>query len=123
MMITELIAGVGDGLRGALYLVTHPRLWKWVLAPAIIAAVILISAIGAILTMLGGPIAALAAFLPGSWADNVLQLLAGVVLTVLSVTIFISLAALIAGPFNEMLSESIEERETGVASPKFSLLR
>lgn len=122
-MLAELVAGVVDGLRGAAYLAARPRLWKWVLAPAVAAALILIVAIGSILSMLGGPIAAVAGLLPGSWADNVLRLLAGVVLAVLSVTIFVSVAAVIAGPFNEMLSESIEERETGVPSPRFRLLQ
>jgi CysZ protein len=122
-VLKELAAGVYDGLRGAIYLAARPRLWKWVFAPAVVAAVILIVAIGWILGLLSAPIAALAAYLPGAWADNVLRLLAGVVLAVLSVTIFISLAALIAAPFNEMLSEAIEERETGVPSPKFRVLR
>jgi CysZ protein len=111
-----------DAMRGAVYLATHPRLGKFVIAPAIVAAILLVLAIGSALGLLGGPIATLAAFLPGSWADNVLRLLAGVILTVASAAIFVSVAALIAGPFNEMLSEAIEERETGVASPPFRLL-
>jgi CysZ protein len=85
--------------------------------------VILVVVIGSVLGMLSGPIAALAAYLPGSWADNVLKLIAGVVLAIASVSIFISLAALIAAPFNEELAESIEENETGVAGPKFRFLR
>jgi CysZ protein len=122
-VVGELVLGVYDGLRGAAYLASHPRLWKWVLAPAVLAAIILIFAVGGILTALSPAIAALAAYLPGSWADNVLKLIAGVVLFVASVSIFVSIAALIAAPFNEELSESIEERETGVPGPKFSVLR
>jgi CysZ protein len=121
-VISELIAGIYDGLRGALYLVTHPRLWKFVLAPALVAAAILAVAVGSAVGILSGPIATIAAFLPGSWADNVLELLAGVVLTIIGFTLFLSIAATIAGPFNEMLSESIEERETGALSPPFRLL-
>jgi CysZ protein len=122
-VVGELVLGVYDGLRGAAYLATHPRLWKWVLAPAVLAAIILFFAIGGILAVVSPWIAGIAAYLPGSWADNVLKLLAGVVLFVASVSIFVSLAALIAAPFNEELSQSIEERETGVPGPKFSLLR
>lgn len=122
-MIGELVSGIYDGLRGLAYLATRPRLWKWILAPAIVAALLLVAVISGLLGLLSGPIAALAAFLPGSWADNVLTLLAGVVLAVLSVTIFISVAALIAGPFNEMLSEAIEENETGVPGESFRVLR
>jgi uncharacterized protein involved in cysteine biosynthesis len=122
VVVTDLVAGVYDALRGALYLVTHPRLWKFVLAPAIVAAVILVVAVGSVVSILSGPIATLAAFLPGSWADNVLELLAGVVLTIVGLTLFLSIAATIAGPFNEMLSESIEERETGASSSPFRLV-
>ncbi|HEY5923732.1 MAG TPA: EI24 domain-containing protein [Kofleriaceae bacterium] len=118
-MIGELVKGVYDGLRGAAYLARHPRLWVWVIAPAILAVIILVVVVGSILGALSGPIAALAASLPGSWADNVLKLIAGIVLFVASVSIFVSLAALIAAPFNEELSESIEEQVTGVPGPKF----
>ena len=119
----DLVRGIYDGLRGAAYLVSNPRLWKWVLAPAIVAAVVLVVAIGWILALLSPWIAGLAAYFPGSWADNVLKLIAGVVLFFASVSIFVSIAALIAAPFNEMLSESIEERVTGVPGPKFRVLR
>lgn len=122
-MLGELVGGVYDGLRGALYLVSRPRLWGYVLLPAIVAIVILIAVVGSLLTMLGTPIAAVAAFLPGTWADNVIELLAGVALTIASFSILISVAAVVAGPFNEMLSESIEERETGKPGPPFRLVR
>jgi CysZ protein len=122
-VLGQLLGGVLDGLRGALYLATHPRLWKFVLAPFAVACVLFVIVIGSTLGVLSGPIASLAAILPGSWAaDNVLELLAGVVLTIASLALFVSVAALIAGPFNEMLSESLEEHETGVASPRFRLL-
>ena len=121
-MFGELAGGLYDGFRGALYLVSRPRLWKYVLLPAIVAIVILIFVIGSALTMLSGPIAALAAYLPGTWADNVLEILAGIALTIASFAILISIASMIAGPFNEMLSETIEEIETGVPGPKFRLL-
>lgn len=122
-MIGELVLGVYDGLRGAAYLARNPRLWVWVIAPALVAIFILVVAVGSILSLLSGPIAGLAAFLPGTWADNVLTLVAGIVLSIASVSIFISLAALIAAPFNEQLSESIEERVTGEPGPRFSITR
>ncbi len=121
-MLGDLLRGVLDALRGAAYLVTHPRTWKFVIAPAIVAVILLVVAIGSVLGLLSGPIAALAAYLPGSWGDNVLRLLAGVALAIASVVIFVSVASMVAGPFNEMLSEAIEERETGVTSPSFRLL-
>lgn len=122
-MVGDLVRGVYDGLRGAAYLAKSPRLWVWVIAPLVVAAVILVAVIGVTLSVLSAPITAVAAALPGTWADNVLQLLAGVVLFIASVSIFISVAALIAAPFNEMLSEAIEERVTGVPAPKFRFFR
>lgn len=122
-MIGQLVLGVYDGLRGAAYLARRPRLWRWVIAPAVVAAVLLVLAVGSILSALGPPLAAVAAVLPGSWADNVLRLMAGIALAIASVSIFISLAALIAAPFNEELSEAIEEEVTGVPGPRFSLSR
>ncbi|NVB83415.1 MAG: hypothetical protein HOV81_33895 [Kofleriaceae bacterium] len=122
-MLGELGRGVYDGVRGAAYLISHPRLWGWVLAPAIVIALVFALLIGGILGLLSAPIASIAAFMPGHWADNVLELAAGIILVVASYSLFISAAAVIAGPFNEMLSESIEEHETGQPSPKFSLLR
>jgi CysZ protein len=122
-VIGELVGGIHDGLRGAAYLARHPRLWLWVLAPAIVAAVVLILAIGWITAVVSPWLAGVAAFMPGHWAENVLGLLLKIILLFLSFTIFLSFAALIAAPFNEMLSESIEEHETGVPGPKFSIVR
>ena len=119
----DLILGIYDGLRGAAYLAGHPRLWKWILAPALVAVVLLVIAIGWILALVTPWIMALAAYFPGDWADNVLKLIAGVILFFASLSIFVSIAALIAAPFNEMLSESIEEKQTGVPGPKFRISR
>jgi CysZ protein len=118
-VIGDLARGVGDGLRGAAYLARHPRLWTWVAAPALIAAIVLIAAIGTILGWLGAPIAALAAVVPGDWADNVLRFAATIILAIASISIVVSFAALIAAPFNEQLSERVEEAVTGVPAPPF----
>jgi CysZ protein len=121
-VIGELARGVNDGLRGARYLGKHRTLWIWVAAPAVLAAVILVLAITWVLGLLAGPIAATAAFMPGKWLETVLQIAATIVLAIGSLTIFASVAAVIASPFNEMLSEAIEERETGIRMPRFSVL-
>ena len=39
-MFGEFSAGFGDALRGAGHLVRHPRLWIWVLLPAVIIAIL-----------------------------------------------------------------------------------
>jgi CysZ protein len=122
-VVGDLVLGMYDGLRGAGYLARHPRLWVWVILPAIVAALILIALVTAVTAALSPWIAAIAAYLPGSFADNVLSVLVWIVALIASFAIFVSVAALIAAPFNEELSESIEERETGVPGPKFRLWR
>jgi len=122
-VIGELAGGVSDGLRGAGYLVRHPRLWIWVLAPAVVASILLILAIGFLLKLLSSPIDSLAKLLPVEWAGSVLKVAATVGLVFVCISVFISVAAIIAAPFNEMLSESIEESLTGVPGPRFNLLR
>lgn len=120
-MFGELTGGVMDGVRGASYLVRNPRLWVWVLLPAVIIGVLLFLSIGWLLAFLHGPLARVTSFIPGHWAAHVIEVLAGLVLAVASLSIVISVAALIAGPFNEMLSEAIEERITGHPGPRFNL--
>jgi CysZ protein len=77
--------------------------------------------IGAILAFVSPWIAAIVAFVPGQWAERLIEIVAWIVLAIASMSIVLSLAALIAGPFNEMLSEAIEEKVTGVPGPKFRL--
>lgn len=120
-MIGDLARGVNDGLRGARYLGRNRKLWIWIVAPALLAAAILVFVISWVLGLLAGPIAATAAFMPGKWLEAVLEIAATIVLAIGSLTIFASVAAVIASPFNEMLSEAIEERETGIRAPRFSL--
>ena len=120
-MVTDLVRGVHDGLRGAAYLARHPRLWMWVILPAILIGLILFLLIGGILAVVSPWIAAITSFVPGQWAERLIEIVAGIVLAIASLSIVLSLAALIAGPFNEMLSEAIEERITGVPGPKFRL--
>jgi len=101
-VIRDLTGGVGDGLRGAAYLARHRELWKWVLAPALVAALIGAVAIGWLVALLG-------VFGLVGWSA-----VAGGV---------IAFAMLISGPFCEMLSESVEEHETGKKPPRFGLGR
>lgn len=120
-MVGDLVRGVHDGLRGAAYLARNPRLWIWVVLPAILIGIVLFLVIGAILAFVSPWIAALVAFVPGAWAERMLQIIAYIILAIASMSIVLSLATLIAGPFNEMLSEAIEEKVSGVPGPKFRL--
>jgi CysZ protein len=121
-MFGELSAGIGDGFRGASHIFRHPRLWIWVLLPAVIIAILLILLIGALIAWLSPFIAAVAAYLPGEWAGNVIKILLGIILTIASFSVVFSIASIIAGPFNELLSEAIEEQITGTKGGKFRVL-
>jgi uncharacterized protein involved in cysteine biosynthesis len=101
-----VIAGVRDGLRGAAYLARHRELWKWVLAPALVVTLVAVAALGWLVALLGE-----------------LGLVGWTSLAIASASVIVTFATLIAGPFNELLSEAIEERETGVPSPSFSFAR
>lgn len=116
-MFGELTGGVIDGIRGASFLVRHPRLWIWVALPAVIIGLLVWALIGALLTF-GHR---LTGHIPWHWAEHLLQAVLGILLAIASVSLILSMAALIAGPFNEILSEAIEEQVTGVPSPKFKL--
>ena len=93
----------------------------WVILPAILIGLVLVFTIGAILAVASPWIAAITSFIPGQWAERLIEIVAAIILAIASLSIVLSLAALIAGPFNEMLSEAIEERITGVPGAKFKL--
>lgn len=122
-VIGELGRGVGDALRGAGYLLARPRLWKYVLAPALVTLAIAIGIVVAGVAAFGAPVAALVAVLPGAWAESVVRVLLGVLLAVASFSLFFGIAAMIAAPFNEMLSEAIECEVSGAPGEKFRVLR
>jgi len=93
----------------------------WVILPAILIGLVLFFTIAALVAVVSPWIAAITSFIPGQWAERLLEVVAGIILAIASLSIVLSLAALIAGPFNEMLSEAIEERITGVPGGKFKL--
>lgn len=102
-VVRELVAGVIDGVRGAAYLAGRPRLWKLVLAPAVVVALIGVLTLGWLVALLG-----------------TIGLVGWSALAIASATVIVTFASLVSGPFNEMLSEAIEEHETGVQPPAFS---
>jgi CysZ protein len=58
----------------------------------------------------------------GSWLSGFLRVVVVAGLSVIGFLVYVSLSGVLAGPFCEMLSESVEERVTGKAAPGFSLL-
>jgi len=117
--------GLGDFTRGAAFVLSRPRLYKWIALPFVLSLVILV-AIGWGAWAIAAPgAAAVAAWLPGFLAGLIggaLQALLVGLLAVGAYVLFVAVAALITTPFCEMLSEAIEEERTGVPGPPFSIV-
>lgn len=123
--MTSLFRGAGDVARGFRFLRAHPRLWLWVLAPALITLVLAGLVLAGTLWLSGPLVAWATGHLPDFLAGWLGGLVKAVVVTAhLAVTffVFVAVSGLIAGPFCEFLSEAVEERVTGQAPPGFSLI-
>lgn len=121
--MTELVRGARDVARGFAFLNKHPRLWGYVVAPAMVTAVILIGIVVTIMATAGSLVALVTAWMPDRIAAFADWLVWGVVLTGLvlgGLLVFVSVAGVLAGPFSELLSEQIEEQVTGRPAPGFS---
>jgi CysZ protein len=113
-------SGVAHALRGARMLLGTPRLWPLVIIPFVLTLV-------AFIAMMSGAFA-----LRDRWLDllpswpalrAVLGVIAYLALLLVAYFTFLPIASLIAAPFNEAISESIEKIETGREPPPFSLAR
>jgi CysZ protein len=122
--MSQLARGVGDVSRGFAFLNSHPRLWGWVIAPALVTALLLAGLIGLGWRMLSGLVAWMTGYLP-DWLHDVaswgLSILLVIGLGAAALLVFVAVAGAIAGPFCELLSEAVEEQLTGKQGPPFSL--
>ena len=120
----QLATGVRDVGRGLAVLRAHPSLWKWLIAPAIVSLLLLIAAIVGIVHAVDPVTGWITPHLP-SWlaavAGTILRLVVVVLLGVAGLFVYATVAGMIAGPFNELLSEHVEAVITGRPSPPFSL--
>lgn len=120
----QLATGVRDVGRGLAVLKAHSSLWKWLIAPAIISLLLLVAAVVGILHVVDPLVGWLSAHLP-SWlasaAGTLLRLLVLALLGTAALFVFTTVAGMIAGPFNELLSEHVEAVLTGRPAPPFSL--
>ena len=122
--MNELTQGLHDLGRGFDFVKRHPSLWKWVVAPSLITLLLLVGAVVGVAALTEPLVSWVTSHLP-SW----LEAIAGVVLTIVVVIglslaallVFVSVAGMIAGPFNELLSEAVEARLTGTPAAPFSL--
>ncbi len=124
-MVGNAVRGGRDVLRGAKFLVARPRLWPLIAAPAGLSLVLLI-AVGVLgFWLLDPAIDTLVEWLPAAlerWAGGALRILATVAFLLSGFVVFLSLAVLVAAPFNEMLSAAVERELTGTEDPPFRLL-
>jgi CysZ protein len=123
-MIGEVGRGAGDVGRGFAFLNQHPRLWGWVIAPALVTLLVLAAIVVAVMKLASGLVDRMTSWLPdaiagvGEWVVWVIVLAA---LVFGALLLFVSIAGVIAGPFNELLSEAVEEKLTGTPGPKFAI--
>ncbi len=122
--MSELTTGLRDVGRGFDFVKRHPSLWKWIVAPSLITLLLLIGAVLGVAALTEPLVTWVTSHLP-SWLESV----AGVILTIVVVAglslaallVFVSVAGMVAGPFNELLSEAVDERITGTPGAPFSL--
>lgn len=119
----QLATGMGDVQRGFAVLRAHPALWKYVVAPAVVTLVVLGGLVFGAMHIIDPAVAWTAAHVP-SWAAGIVGSLLRVALTIAlgagALIIFVPIAGAIAGPFNEMLSEHVEQALTGRPSAPFA---
>lgn len=122
--MSELAQGVRDVERGLAFLNAHPRLWGWVVAPAIVTFFLISALIYAVTQLLVRIVGSLTAHLP-SWlqgsASKVLSVIIVVALIAGAILVFVALVGVITGPFCERLSEAVEVHLLGRPAPAFSL--
>jgi CysZ protein len=121
--MVQVFRGTGDVARGGGYLLAHPRLLVWVVAPALITLLVIVAVVWGVLALADPAPVWVAAHLPPwlSWVGGLLRVVIVVGLGVLGYLVFVTVTGLLAGPFCEMLSEAVEVEVTGRDAPGFSL--
>jgi len=120
-----LARGARDVMDGHRFLMAHPRLWGWVIAPAAVTLVLLLAAIVGVVSAASPLVEWVTGWMPGwieGWASGLVWLLVVVALGFAAALMFVSVAGVVAGPFNELLSAAVEAQVTGVPAPRFSLI-
>jgi CysZ protein len=119
--------GAGYLARGARFVGRHRRLWPWVAAPFALTLMVFVVLVWGAWTYYDDLVGMVLDVPRQGWLG---QTLWGVLYALLTLSLalaayfsFFAIAALIAGPFNESLSESVEELVTGRAPPPFSFRR
>jgi uncharacterized protein involved in cysteine biosynthesis len=114
---TDGARDVGAGLR---FLRAHPRLWRYVIAPALVTLALIAVAIAGVLAAADPVVDAIAGGLPDAIAGGAPG--RGGALPVLglgfaAILLFVPLVGVVADPFNERLAAAVLTVRTGVARP------
>ena len=126
--------GLSYALRGMRFVYfQHPKLARYWVFPILITGLALVAVFygaGSYYDDLGG---ALWSFFPDSWNEVtgwvggllsalrwIIELIAGILLTLLGLVLVLVLSSVVAAPFNDALSEAVEIILTGEPAPPFS---
>jgi CysZ protein len=129
--------GLSFALRGARFVyVQHPKLARYWVFPILITGLALVAVFygaGNYYDDLGGAVWSL---FPESWNEAtgwlggllrafrwLIELTAGIVITLLGLVLVLVLSSVVAAPFNDALSEAVELILTGESAPPFSFSR
>jgi CysZ protein len=125
-VLSQLLYGAAFVCRGARYLLSHPRLFTWVAIPYAITLALFILGAWAAFAYFDDLVRSVTSLVPSMLAGvlgAVLYLLLASTLGLASYFLFFAIAAIVAGPFNELLAEAVEEQVSGIQSPSLSLGR
>ena len=139
--IKDFFDGTGHLMRGFGFLASRPKLWPWAILPTLINFLLLVAMIvvlihyfGDIHAWLSGVVGSLDIENPTAWywhiVDGIfwvlnllLKLLIFIVGLIISLVVAYGLSFVVAGPFNDILSERVEIMVTGIEPPPFTLKR
>jgi len=112
------IEGIGYLIRGG-KIIREPGLRKFVIAPILVNLLLFIALIGGIVSFISHQIERMQNYLPGwlSWLEWLLWPLLVLALLLLVSYTFVTLANIIAAPFNGLLAERVEQLLTGQPLP------
>lgn len=129
--------GLTYAFRGARFVYfQHPRLARYWIAPIVITGLALFGVFYGSASYYDDVGGAVWSLLPESWQDAsgwvgglltalrwLVELIAGIVITLLGLVLVVLLSSVVAAPFNDALSEAVERILTGGAAPPFSFGR
>jgi CysZ protein len=122
--MSSLVRGAADVGRALSFVRHHRRTWSLLVAPALVTVVLLVAIVAGVVWLSHPLVEWLGAHLP-SWLErvgmDVLSVIEVAGLVVAAGLAYVSVVGAVAGPFNELLSERVEELVTGAPTPRFSL--